>query len=287
MNKREITILSGVIAAIALAVQPASAGSLLGNNSVSVGAKVGGANANVGVNTGNDGVSANVGVNAGSNAGGVGVSATANAATSSATGATANVGVDTGTVLDGQDLAADVDVKLGDPETLRATIDLNGDGVINTKDHALVVLDINGDGVLGILDDANGDGILNGLDLGSNDASLVIGLTTGGQSIDLGSIGRGIDLASLPGGEISLGRIGIGVGAIEPDPTPTPDPGITPLPGDFDGGATSDRSALHGSLRNLDDADIASLKVRCADVMANPGAFDAATVQVCVALAAL
>jgi hypothetical protein len=51
------------------------------------------------------------------------------------------------------------------------------------------------------------------------------------------------------------------------------------------GGATFTAQQLQAALLNLSDEDALALKQKCADILANPGAFDAATVALCSALA--
>ena len=71
---------------------------------------------------------------------------------------------------------ASIDLNSGaTKKTAHATVDLNGDGIVNSKDDLLVALDVNGDGVLSALDDVNADEILSKVDLGVNIGGLPIG----------------------------------------------------------------------------------------------------------------
>lgn len=143
-------------------------------------------------------------------------------------------------------------------------------------------LDINSDGVLNLLDDANRDGVLNAADL---DAAVNIGRSAAAGVVDLG-LGSGTDgvatfsIGGLPPG-VDIGSIGIG-----PDPDETPTPGIIPNP-DVNPGPVPDVTDLSDTLGNLSDQDVATLKIKCPNVLANPNAFSATTVIVCKTLASL
>ncbi len=282
MQKNKLTIVSGVIATLMLA-NPASA----------LEVNVGGLKASVG---GNTGVSANVNANVGgtratANVGALGNSgtrATANVGTGGGTTATVNANLGSGSGTLPETLSARVRIDLGGSRT-RATVDINGDGVIDDDVTALLKLDVNGDGQLTALDDLNGDGLLDGTDL---KIRLNVGEGGNGDSVELS--GTGVIDGSIDanvGDLIDLGSLSIGT----PIPTPveTPEPGITPLPGDFDGtlprveGEIGGQGDIVDRLRGMDSQDVAALKIKCVDVMGNPGAFDATTVSICRALASL
>ena len=176
---------------------------------------------------------------------------------------------------------ADVNVDLGGAgKTLRATVDVNGNGVIDTDSTVAATLDINGDGILNVLDDVNGDGILSGLDLGGIDLGAVelpisISLPTPGGG-DTPSFGDD----AVPGGGFPLpGGPGGGPGS---DPG-----GPGGGPGPVAGAPDDDGDDVGRVLGNLNEPDYAALKLKCADVMGNPGEFDAATIKVCRVLASL
>jgi len=280
MRYRNLTILSGVIAALALAQGPAQAIELLGNN---VGATInlgGGGNPSVSVGAGS-------------------TKATVNASTSGASTANVSANLSNGSnnALPNS-LSANANIDLDDvTDGGRVTVDLNGDGVIDEDDTAMVKLDINGDGILNFLDDANDDGVLSDADLdvivriGEDAAEGVVDLGLGGEAGGVVSFGIGglppagdIDATQLP--SIDIGSIGIG--GIVPDPGEAPPPGIIPNPGVNPGplpGVTD--GDLTNTFRNLNADDVAALKIKCVDVMANPNAFDAATVAICRVLASL
>jgi hypothetical protein len=233
-----------------------------------------------------------------------------NATVNSTTGG-ASTGSVTATVSNGSNnalpnsLSANASIDLDDvTDGGRVTADLNGDGVIDDNDTAMAKLDINGDGVLNFLDDANDDGVLNDADLdalvsiGKEEAEGAVTFGLGGETSGTASVGIG----GLPPGDVDLGKVigdielpqlpsieigSIGIGEI-PGPGETPPPGIIPDPGVNPGPVpgVTDRD-LSNTFRNLNDDDIADLKIKCADVMANPNAFDAATVAVCRVLASL
>jgi hypothetical protein len=146
MRYRELTILAGVVAALALAQTPASALDLLGGRiHVDLGSK--------------NGVNANVGVRLSDQ-----TNATASANIGGAQTANVTANVNTGRTV-ARSLSAKAVVDLSD-DSLHATVDLNGDGTIDGDDTAAMLkLDINGDGVLSLLDDANHDGILSAADI--------------------------------------------------------------------------------------------------------------------------
>ena len=289
MRYKNLTILSGVITALALAQGPAQAIDVFGNN-VGVNAKVGGGgNTNVGAGIGSTNATVSAGTGGASTAG---VNANVSNGSSSALpdSLSANANIDLDSVTDGG----------------RVTVDLNGDGVIDDDDTAMAKLDINGDGVLNVLDDANGDGVLNDADLdaavniGRNAASGVVDLGLGSGTGGVGSFSIGglpvgdvdlgdLDAPQLPSVDIgSIGTGGIGDIGIGPGPGETPPPGIIPNPGVNPGPVPEiTERDLSDSLRNLNDDDVAALKIKCADVMANPNAFSAATVSICKALASL
>jgi hypothetical protein len=158
MRYRELTILSGVVAALALAQTPASALDLLnGRLSIDLGSK--------------DGIDANVSAKPTST-----TAATASANIGGQQTATANARLTTGTNTV-RSLTADAVIDLSDDD-LHATVDLNGDGSIDEEDVAAMArLDINGDGVLNLFDDANRDGLLTeaDIDLTLPDAGNLIG----------------------------------------------------------------------------------------------------------------
>jgi hypothetical protein len=283
MRYKNFTILSGVIAALALAQGPAQAIELLGNN-VSLG---GGNNPSVSVNTG-------------------GTSATVNANTNSTSTATANANLSSGSnsALPNS-LSANANIDLGDvTDGGRVTVDLNGDGVIDDNDTAMAKLDINKDGILNFLDDANDDGVISDADL---DVIVDIGEDAANGIVTLGLVDETGGVASFgigglpPAGDVDPGKvigdieapqlpsIDIGpVGEIFPGPGEGPPPGVIPNPGVNPGpvpGVTD--SDLTNTFRNLNDDDIADLRIKCVDVMANPNAFDAATIAICRALASL
>jgi hypothetical protein len=317
MRYKNLTILSSVIATLALAQAPAQA---LDTN-------VGGIKANIGGITAPS-ISANVGntnVSASTQSTGGGTTATASASSGGNTNATANVGLGgqsaatinasagTGSSTIPQSLSAKANIVLGSSaHAAKATIDINGDGVIDSKDTALLKLDLNGDGVLNILDDANGDGLLTDADLNidlngdedqtnasiqlngaSNSADAMIGL--GG--VDVGDLGN-LDLDSLP---LDISTL---LGGAEPS-----SPGVPPvqnvpdqnalLPGNQDlntptapppganAAAYASTRDISDTLRNLNDADMTKLKVKCPDVLANPNAFNASMVAICQAVASL
>jgi hypothetical protein len=276
-----------VIAALALAQGPAQAFDLLGT-SIGLG---GGGNPTVSTGIGN-------------------TNATVNANTSGASTAnvTANVTNGSGNVLPNS-LSANANIDLDDVTNGgRVTVDLNGDGVIDDNDTAMARLDINGDGILNLLDDANDDGVLSDADLdvvariGEDAADGVVDLGLGGGSGGVASFGIGglppagdvdlgdgigdIDAPQLP--SIDIGSFGVGgiiPGGIVPDPGEAPPPGVIPPdPGVIPG--VTDRD-LTDTFRNLDDDDVAALKIKCVDVLTNPNAFDAATVAICRTLASL
>ncbi len=208
----------------------------------------------------------------GGSGGGVHAGTGANAGGNNAANATADLDED-GVDIDldllklkqaaGHAATSDIDVGLGQSTgTSHATVDLNDDGVINADDDAQLVLDVNGDGVLSILDDANGDGIVSTSDLGID----LNGLGDSGADADLDP-GDGIVGADIGGvgGAVSLG------GGGSPD-------GL---------GAPPSQIELGRAFGNIDDNEVAALKLKCADVLGNPAGFDAATVSVCQALASL
>lgn len=233
-----------------------------------------------------------------------------NATVSSTTGGTSTGNV-TANVSNGSNnalpnsLSANANIDLHDVTNGgRVTVDLNGDGVIDDDDTVLAKLDINGDGILNALDDANDDGVLNDADLdalvsiGKKEAEGAVTLGLGGGTSGTASVGIG----GLPPGDVDLDKVigdielpqlpsidigSIGIGEI-PGPGETPPPGIIPDPGVNPGPVpgVTDRD-LTNTFRNLNDDDIADLKIKCADVMANPSAFDAATVAICRVLASL
>jgi hypothetical protein len=170
--------------------------------------------------------------------------------------------------------SANINLGTGGRKT-KATVDLNGDGLLNGKDDVLVALDINGDGILSALDDVNADGILSTLDLGNIDID-VGGLPIG--SIKVPDIGVKLpDIGGLVGGGSNGG------GGRPPVFIPPPGGGEPPIgfnPGD--GNAPKDIERVVGS---LDNHDFLALKIRCADVLANQGSFDATTINVCRVLA--
>lgn len=287
MRYKNLTILSGVIAALALAQGPASSIELLGNNI--------GANANVG-GTGN--------ANAGASIGNTNATASAITGGASTANVKANVANGSSNVMPNS-LSATSNIDLGSvTDGGRVTVDLNGDGVIDEDDTAMAKLDINGDGVLNVLDDANGDGVLNDADF---DAAVNIGKNAAAGVVDLGlASGPGgaasFGVGGLPAGDVDVGdAIGdvdpgniaglqlpsvgsIDIGGIEPGPGEAPPPGIVPNPGSVPGISERDLTA---TFRNLNDDDVATLKIKCPNVLANPNAFSASTVIVCRALASL
>jgi hypothetical protein len=297
MRYRSFTILSGVIAALALAQGPAQAIELLGNN--------------IGVNLGGGGkpnISANIG----------GTTAAVKATTGGASTAnvTANVNNGSGSALPNS-LSGSGNFDLDDVTNGgRVTVDLNGDGVIDEDDTLLARLDLNGDGVLDLLDDANDDGVLNSADL---DVAAMFGEDSAEGTVDLG-IGDGpggigsFRIGGLPAGEVDLDDAtnpigvddlqlppidisGIGIDVLPPpDLGPGPGPGPTPgpgpggvgfNPGPVPGVDSEERIDITDTLRNLNDVDLRKFKVKCVDVMANPNAFSATTVEICKTLASL
>ena len=320
MRYKNLTILSSVIATLALAQAPALALDI----------NVGGIKANIGGNTAPS-ISANVGntnVSASTQSTGGGTTATASASSGGNTNATASVGLggqstatlnaSAGTAPSSipQSLSAKANIVLGSSaQGTKATIDINGDGVIDSKDTALLELDLNGDGVLNILDDANGDGLLTDADLkvdlngaedqttariqlngASNSADALVGL--GGVDIeDLGNL----DLESLP---LDISTLLSGAEPSSPGVPPVqnvPDqnallPGnqdlntpTAPAPGANAAAFASNASTrdISDTLRNLNDVDMTKLKLKCPDVLANPNAFNASMVAVCQAVASL
>jgi hypothetical protein len=165
---------------------------------------------------------------------------------------------------------AKVTLGTGGKRALKATVDLNGDGMLNGKDDALVALDINGDGILDGLDDINGDGILSRLDLGA---------------AGLGDVGIGVDLGSLDlldaGGSGNGNRRGGDIADLPPGGRELP-----PAGGPDEGG-TPKNDSFARALDSIDVNDVATLKIKCASVLGNPGGFPKDTVAVCKALASL
>jgi len=281
MSHRATTLLSG-IAALALVAASAQAMEL-----------------NVGIGGGND-PAVNVKAGIGN------TNATVNSTTGGASTANVNANVSTGSSSAlPNSLSSNASIDLDDvTDGGRVTVDLNGDGVIDDNDTVMAKLDINGDGVLNSLDDANDDGVLNDADLdalvsiGKKDAKGAVTLGLGGETGGAASVGIG----GLPPGDVDPGKVigefalpqvpsvdigSIGFGEI-PGPGEVPPPGVVPNPGVNPGPApgVSD-SDLTNTFRSLSDDDIADLKIKCADVMANPSAFDAATVAICRVLASL
>jgi hypothetical protein len=292
MKRREIAGLAGAVSILALVGTSSQAGQLLGVNiggskpDVAAHANVGGVN--VGANVGIGGSRGpTVGARTRVGVGNENV-AKANIGIGSINRGQATAKVQVGSPAVRQSLSGKVSVALGASNTARAKVDLNGDGVIDAADTALLVLDINGDGLLTALDDINTDGLLSPLDLGE---------------IGIGALP--IDVANLP--EVTLPDIG-GILPGAPDEQP---PGFTPPPGGTDPGPgvpdprrrspspetpppdvadrpPSDEGGRIGRvLGNLNEPDIAALKIKCADVMGNPGGYDATTVAVCWTLASL
>jgi hypothetical protein len=129
------------------------------------------------------------------------------------------------------------------------------------------------------------------LDLGGGTggvASFSIGGLPPGD-VDLGDVIGDIDIGDIDARQLPSVDIGlIGIGGDEPDPGVIPPPGIVPDPGVNPGPIpdVTDRD-LTDTFRNLNDEDLATLKIKCPDVLANPNAFSAAAVSICKALASL
>ena len=286
MRYKNLTILSGVIAALALAQGPAHALELLGSN-IGVNAKIGGG--------GNTNVNAGIGSTKATVSAGRGGESTANVNANVSNGASS-------ALPDSLSAKANIDLR-SVTNGGRITVDLNGDGVIDEDDTAMAKLDINSDGVLNLLDDANRDGVLNAADLdaavniGRNAAAGVVDLRVGSGTGGVGSFSIGglpvggvdpgdidIDAQGLP--SVDIGSIGIGDIGIGPGPGEAPPPGIIPNPG-VNPGPVPDVTGLSDTLGNLSDQDVATLKIKCPNVLANPNAFSASAVIVCKALASL
>ncbi len=129
------------------------------------------------------------------------------------------------------------------------------------------------------------------------------GATTADVSLDGGGTGPVTGLATIGSGTTSgdpSGSVVIGTGStpagdgnsatisLNPDGTVA----VTTGTGTGTGTTGAAGGALSGSeirtaLANLDDNDLAALKQKCRDVLANPGAFNAATVAICNTLASL
>jgi hypothetical protein len=129
---------------------------------------------------------------------------------------------------------------------------------------------------------------------GSGDtiASLSLGSGGTGPVTGLATIGSGTTAGS-PSGSVVLGTgtnpvNGGTTGTIilNPDGTfsiATGGPGA-PAASTAPGG-TFTAADLLAALEDLDEEDVAALKQKCADVLANPGSYDAATVALCSAIA--
>ena len=240
MRYRELTILTGVIAALALAQTPASALELLNGR------------VNVDIN-GKDGVDAKVGARLTDRTG-----ATANVSVGGSQTATVDADVSNGLA---RSRSGDAVIDLSD-EKLRAKIDVNGDGLIDENDTTHALVDINGDGLIdgndetSALIDLNGDGLVD-----EEDASL-------GANLNLPSVGSVVGTL-----------LGPSTAVIPPDEEPVPPANIPPaqIPADD----------IADALRDIDNDDVAALKLKCADVLGSPGSYDQATVSICQALASL
>ena len=239
MRYRELTILTGVIAALALAQTSASALDLL-NGRVTVD-----------TNTKN-GLGASVGARLSER-----TSGGANVSVGGAKTAAADVDVNTGLA---RTLSGDAVIDLSD-DKLRAKVDVNGDGVIDGNDTAHLLVDLNGDGLIdgndnsSLLIDLNGDGLVD-----EDDANIK-------ANVNLPNVG-GLVGSLLPPSVI-----------VFPPDDPIPPAKIPPaqIPGD----------RIADALRDIDNDDVAALKLKCADVLGSPGSYDPTTVSICQALASL
>lgn len=239
MRYRELTILTGVIAALAIAQAPASALDLLnGRVTVDVNSK--------------SGVNANVGARVSDR-----TSAAANVGVGGAQTATADADLDTGLA---RTLSGDAVIDLSD-DKLRAKVDVNGDGLIDGNDTARLLVDINGDGLIdssdnsSVLIDLNGDGLID-----QDDANTA-------AKINLPSVGGLIGTLLSPPTTV-----------VPPDES-LPPANIPPAEIPVDN--------IADTLRNIDNDDVAALKLKCADVLGSPGSYDPTTVSICQALASL
>ena len=240
MRYRELTILTGVIAALAIAQAPASALDLLNGR------------VNVDINS-KSGIDANVSARVSDR-----TSAGANVSVGGAQTATVDADVSTGVA---RTLSGDAVIDLSD-DKLRAKVDVNGDGVIDGNDTTHLLVDINGDGLIdsnddtSVLIDLNGDGLVD-----EKDASIK-------ANLNLPSVGGVI--GTLLGPKTIV---------IPPDEEPLPPTNNPPAQIPVDN--------IADALRDIDNDDVAALKLKCADVLGSPGSYDQATVSICQALASL
>jgi hypothetical protein len=131
---------------------------------------------------------------------------------------------------------------------------------------------------------------------GATTANVSLGGGGTGPVTGLATIGSGTTSGN-PNGSVVIGTGSTPAGAgntatvsLNPDGTVavTTGTGTTDASGSTGaaGGALSEPE-IRTALANLDDNDLAALKQKCRDVLANPGAFDAATVAICNTLASL
>ena len=132
---------------------------------------------------------------------------------------------------------------------------------------------------------------------GTGDTTANIGLGGGGTTAGTGPVTGVATLGSgtttgTPSGSVALGTGTTPAGggntatlSLNPDGTISVSTGTPGAPTGTPGqGTTVTTSQIQTALASLDNADVAALKLKCGNVLANPGAFDAATVAICKAL---
>jgi hypothetical protein len=161
----------------------------------------------------------------------------------------------------------------GGTGTTTADAETSGGGAFGGSGPTTANLSLGGDDLL------DGSGPVTGV------ATIGDGTTSGSPSgsvvIGTGSTGLGGTGAPLPDSSTATivlnpdGTISVGTG---PGTAPGTTPGTTPP-----GGFTPEQ--VQAALANLSDEDVAALKLKCKDILANPGGFDAAAVGLCNVLA--